>query len=200
MHARKSRKTGPSREGHVDDAAEVASGPVTLAGSDEPITGQTARATPRGSSPPADLATELLEAMARIRRANRRHGRRPVELSSLSSAQLEFVRFLRRHPGASVAEVAAELALAPNTVSTLVRQMVEAEIVTRDVDVRDRRVARLTLSGDIARKVDAWRDRRVVSVACAIDNLAAADVRRLSESAEVLSMLADQLEVQGEGR
>ena len=138
--------------------------------------------------------------MARIRRANRRHGRRPVELSSLSSAQLEFVRFLRCHPGASVAEVAAELALAPNTVSTLVRQMVEAGFVTRDVDVRDRRVARLALAGDIARKVDAWRDRRAVSVASAIDNLAAQDVRRLSESVVVLALLADQLEVLGEGQ
>ena len=108
---------------------------------------------------------------------------------------MEFVRFLRRHPGASVAEVATELALAPNTVSTLVRQMVEAGIVTRSVDGRDRRVARLTLAGEIARKVDAWRDRLVVSVASAIDQLTAADVRRLSESAAVLAMLADRLEV-----
>jgi len=169
--------------------------PDALSGRGEMMAGQSTRGTPRGSLKSADLADQLLEAMARIRRANRRHGRRPVELSSLSSAQLEFVRFLRRHPGASVAEVATELALAPNTVSTLVRQMVEAGIVTRSVDGRDRRVARLTLAGDIARKVDAWRDRRVVSVASAIDQLTAADVRRLSESAAVLAMLADRLEV-----
>lgn len=200
MSERKSRQTGPSINRLVGGAAELESQPIVLAGRVQAITGPTASGTTGTSHQPADLADELLEAMARIRRANRRHGRRPVELSSLSSAQLEFVRFLRCHPGASVAEVAAELALAPNTVSTLVRQMVEAGFVTRDVDVRDRRVARLALAGDIARKVDAWRDRRAVSVASAIDNLAAQDVRRLSESVVVLALLADQLEVLGEGQ
>ena len=43
---------------------------------------------------------------------------------------------------------------------TLVGQLAEAGIVARAVDATDRRVARLTLTPTIARKVDAWRDRR----------------------------------------
>lgn len=146
------------------------------------------------------VADDLLQAMARVRRANRRHGGRPVELSSLTGAQLELVRLLRRRPGASVVEAASELRLAPNTVSTLLRQLTQVGLVSRNVDSSDRRVARLELASDIARKVDAWRDRRVVAVSDAIGRLPRREVRCLSDAVAALGLLAEQLEAQGEGR
>ena len=49
------------------------------------------------------LADELLATMASIRRSGRLLARRPVELSTLTGAQLELVRLVRRRPGVSVA-------------------------------------------------------------------------------------------------
>ena len=91
-------------------------------------------------------ADELLRSLFSIRRTGRRIAGRPTEFASLTGAQLELVRLVRRRPGVSVAEAASELQLAPNTVSTLVRRLTETGIVVRTVDGVDRRVARLDLA------------------------------------------------------
>ncbi len=143
------------------------------------------------------LADQLLNAFSAVRRNARRHAVRPAELAPLTGAQLELVRLLRRHPGLSVARAAAELRLAPNTVSTLVGQLVEAAIVTRTADESDRRVARLELTPDIRRKVSAWRDRRVVALADAMTRLSADDQRRLDQAEAALVRLAKSLETGG---
>ena len=101
---------------------------------------------------------------------------RPVELSVLTGAQLELVRLLRREPGVSVADAAARLRVAPNTVSTLVGQLADAGVLER----RDRRrrpagrAARRSTPG-VRRRVDAWRDRRVDALGEAMARLPAAD-------------------------
>jgi DNA-binding MarR family transcriptional regulator len=146
------------------------------------------------------IADELLTAMASIRRSGRRHAGRPVELSSLTGAQLELARLVRRRPGVSIAEAAQELRLAPNTVSTLVGQLTEAGLLLRRVDESDRRVARLELSADIRRKIDAWRDRRVVALDAAIGGLSRRDQRGLVDAVPTLARLAEQLEAHGAGR
>jgi DNA-binding MarR family transcriptional regulator len=150
------------------------------------------------------VADELLSEMASIRRTIRRYAGRPLELSALTGSQLELVRLMRRRPGVSVAEAASDLRLAPNTVSTLVRQLTEAGLVSRSVDSSDRRVARLELAPAIRRKVDAWRDRRVIALSSAIGRLSREDERCLSDAVRVLRRVAEQLEVQagtqGEGR
>ena len=77
------------------------------------------------------LADRLLAAIASLRRVSRRSARRPTELFSLTGSQLELVRLVRRKPDVSVAEAASELRLAPNTVSTLVRQLADVGILSR---------------------------------------------------------------------
>ena len=143
---------------------------------------------------------ELLDSLSSIRRALRRYSGRPVELSSLTGAQLELVRLLRRRPGTSIADAALELRVAPNTVSTLVRQLGEAGVVARAVDRDDRRVARLRLTPAIARKVDAWRDRRFEALGAALVELPRDDRRRLAEALPALVRLAEALEAGGAGR
>jgi DNA-binding MarR family transcriptional regulator len=145
-------------------------------------------------------AEELLGALSAIRRALRRYSGRPVELSSLTGAQLELVRLLRRRPGISIADAALELRVAPNTVSTLVGQLAGAGVVARGVDGDDRRVARLTLAPPIARKVDAWRDRRFDALGSALAELTDDEQRRLAEALPALARLASTLEAAGAGR
>jgi DNA-binding MarR family transcriptional regulator len=146
------------------------------------------------------LADELLTNMASIRRAGRREAERPVELSTLTGAQLELLRLVRRRPGVSIADAAQDLRLAPNTVSTLVRQLTDEGMILRRVHGSDRRVARLELSADIRRKVDAWRDRRVVGLGDAVGRLPPEDQRSLIDAVPMLARLAEHLEEQGTGR
>jgi DNA-binding MarR family transcriptional regulator len=151
-------------------------------------------ATAVNEETPAALSVALLEALNSIRRSARRRARRPVELADLTGAQLELVRLVRRRPRISVADAAQELRLAPNTVSTLVRHLGEAGFVERAVDESDRRVARLDLRPDIRRKVDAWRDRRVVAVGEAIGALSPRERERLAKALPALAQVAELLE------
>jgi DNA-binding MarR family transcriptional regulator len=140
----------------------------------------------------AALADELISTFASIRRSGRLVGR-PAELAELTGAQLDLVRLVRRRPGISVAEAAAELRLAANTVSTLVRQLTDASLLVRRVDPADRRVARLELTPATARVVGRFRDRRVALLAAAIAELRPADRRRIEGAAEILGRIAARL-------
>jgi DNA-binding MarR family transcriptional regulator len=148
-------------------------------------------ATPADGADLLGAADELLVAMAAIRRAGRQRGGRPRELAALTSAQLELVRLLRRQPGLCVAEAAQELHLAPNTVSTLVRELAAEGVVERRVDEADRRVARLDLVPEMRRKLERWRDERVLTLASAIDQLPRSDRRALLRALPLLDALAD---------
>jgi DNA-binding MarR family transcriptional regulator len=143
---------------------------------------------------------DLLEAVSAIRRAVRRRVGRPVELSVLTGAQLELVRLLRREPGVSIADAAARLRVAPNTVSTLVGQLADAGVLERRTDEADRRVVRLTLNPGIRRRVDAVRDRRVDALGDAMARLSDNERKLLDEAAPVLLRLADDLQNEGDAR
>jgi DNA-binding MarR family transcriptional regulator len=140
------------------------------------------------------LAEELLGALSTVRRAALKNAAKPVELTSLTGAQLELVRLVRRRPGVSVAEAAAALRLAPNTVSTLVRALTDKGVMTRFVDPADRRVARLDLDPGVRRKVHAWRDRRAEAVAAAALRLSPDERAWLGPAARLLARLAEELE------
>jgi DNA-binding MarR family transcriptional regulator len=143
-------------------------------------------------------ADELLDALAALRRAVRRDAARPDELSSLSGAQVELVRLLRRRPGLSVADAARELALAPNTVSTLVRQLGDAGVLERRPDPDDRRVAHLDLAPPLRQTLEAWRDRRTETVEAALASVPAADRARLDAALPALAALTAALEGRSE--
>jgi DNA-binding MarR family transcriptional regulator len=153
-------------------------------------------ATPTNPAAEHPLAEDLLAGLAAVRRTLRRFRTRPVELSALTGAQTELVRLLRRRPGVSIADAAAELHLAANTVSTLVGQLTESGVVVRAVDDLDRRIARLDLEPGIRRKVDEWRDRRTLAVAHALAELSDAQRRRLADAIPLLGEVAARLEQQ----
>lgn len=143
-----------------------------------------------------ELADQLLNVMASIRRSGRLLAGRPVELSTLTSSQIDLVRVVWRRPGLSVNEAAEELSLAPNTVSTLVRQLTDEHLLIRQVDPEDKRVARLVLTPTMQRKVAAFRDRRVAVLSNAMSQLNPSGQRRLPGLVAVLDQLAALL---GEG-
>ena len=143
--------------------------------------------------PPDDdlvLAEEFLEAIGSLRRQARRVAGRPWPAVTLSGAQVEFARLVRRRPGISIADAAAELGVAPNTVSTLVRQLTDAGLLQRVPDEHDRRVARLRLTAAAQRRVESWRDRRAALAAVAIAELSRADRSAIEKAVPVIARLA----------
>jgi DNA-binding MarR family transcriptional regulator len=140
------------------------------------------------------VADALLKETARIRRVGRRRQGRPEELVRLAGAQLELVKLVRRSPGVSVAQAAAELGLAANTVSTLVRRLTDEGMLVRTSDPADRRIARLDLPEGLARRVGAYRDRRMVALAAAIGTLEPDEQATIAAATALLGRVADELE------
>jgi DNA-binding MarR family transcriptional regulator len=144
------------------------------------------------------LAEELYAAVCLLRRHARRIGDRPFahQPTAPTTAQLELIRLVRRNPGLSVADAAAELGLAANTVSTLVRQLVDAGSLERVRDSADGRVVRLRLTPETRRRVEAWLDRRTAVTARAIAELSPDDRAALRRALPVLAAVAGALERQ----
>jgi DNA-binding MarR family transcriptional regulator len=139
------------------------------------------------------LAEQLFDAISLVRRQTRRLAGRPWPVENLSGSQVELVRLVRRRPDVSVAEAATDLSLAANTVSTLIRQLVDAGLLQRTVDENDHRIARLRLTAAAAQRVEKWRDQRAALMAAAISEMTAADRAALERALPVVAELASKL-------
>lgn len=151
-------------------------------------------AEPQRASEHLTLAGQLFEALSTVRRQVRRRTGRPWPPGALSGSQIELVRLVRREPDLPVSAAAERLGLAGNTVSTLVRQLVDAGVLQRAVDPGDRRVARLTVTAAARRRIEGWRDRRLDSAARALARLDAADRAALAHAVPALDRLATALQ------
>lgn len=146
----------------------------------------------------ATLASELLARVGGLQRGLRRAIGSPWPGGQLTGAQLELLRLVRREPGLSVRGAAARLRVRPNTVSTLVAQLGAAGLVQRERDPADRRIARLALTGDAQRWLDAWRDERADALMSALGRLDPPDRRALGAALGPLERLAAALD-RGDG-
>jgi len=143
--------------------------------------------------PDAVLAAALIERLGGIRRALRRAIDAPWPGGQLTGAQTELLRLLRRQPGLSVSGAAEALGLAPNTVSSLVRQLDDAGLLVRRRDPADRRVTRLELSARAERWLSAWRDDRAAAMTAALARLDDHDRATLTAAIGPLDALVAQL-------
>ena len=141
------------------------------------------------------LSEELFTAMGLLRRrAARFNGGDVWSPWSLTGAQIELLKLIRRQPRTSVAEAASELGLAANTVSTLIRQLSGQGLLERVRDDTDRRVIRLELTPTARQGMGQWRDQRSALTASAIARLSRTDRTALTRAIPVLSQLAALLE------
>lgn len=138
----------------------------------------------------AGLADDLYDVIGLLRRRSRRLVGSPLPELALSGAQLELVRVVRRNPGITVAEAARVLGLAPNTVSTLVGQLLAVGVLVRERDDQDRRVARLDLTPSARTGLERWRDRRVQATASALAGLSSAERARLAAALPTIARVA----------
>jgi len=149
------------------------------------------------SSPPElakAQAAQLLAAMGAVRRVARRAVRTSVHADPLPPARSELLRLAARRPGIGVAEAAAELRLAPNSVSTMVSKLAEDGLLNRDRVASDGRSVRLTVTEAGAARISQWRDIRTDLVGRALSRLSAADQQAIGAAIPALTRLAEQME------
>jgi DNA-binding MarR family transcriptional regulator len=138
----------------------------------------------------AGLADDLYDVVGPLRRRSRRLVGAPLPHLALSGAQLELLRVVRRNPGITVAESARVLGVAPNTVSTLVGQLLALDVLVRERDTNDRRVARLDLSPSARDGLEQWRDRRASATAVALSELTLDERTRLADALPTIAKIA----------
>jgi DNA-binding MarR family transcriptional regulator len=139
-------------------------------------------------------AAQLLAAIGAVRRVARRAVRTSVHTEPLPPARSELLRLAARRPGIGVAEAAAELRLAPNSVSTMVSKLAEDGLLNRGRGASDGRSVRLTVTEAGAARIEQWQDIRTDLVGRALDRLAPADRRAVMAVIPALTRLAEQME------
>lgn len=145
------------------------------------------------SAPPASQPGALAEVVTRLRRALRTSIRGEYPWESLPMARVELLLALRERQPARVGALAARLKLAPNTISGLVQQLVEAELVCRGPDPNDRRVATVTLTEAGLAKLTEWELAHHRRLSAALDQLSPADQAAVQAALPALSRLVDRL-------
>ena len=144
--------------------------------------------------PPDPLADTLLPTLGAVRRTLRRASGSAFADDALTAAQREVVLLVGRQPGRPVSEVARELGLAANTVSTIVSRLVALGLVVRTTDPDDRRVGRLSLTPSAQAEADAARGRRRAVLAEALDALDPTQVSHIRAGVDALAALVAQLD------
>jgi len=148
------------------------------------------------TSTPTDTVSErLLPAIGAVRRLLRRVAGPAFAVGDpLPASQREVLMTVGRYPGSAVAEIAHELGLAPNSVSTIVTQLVAAGLLVRETDPHDRRVGRLTLTAQACERVEQARARRRGALHEALDRMRPEQVAALVAGVDALEALAAQLQ------
>ena len=149
-------------------------------------------------APPARAkaeGTELLAAIGAVRRVAGRAVRTSTQAQALPPARSELLRLAAMRPGIGVAEAAAELRLAPNSVSTMVSKLAEDGLLSRDRAETDGRSVRLTVTQAGIARIEQWRDIRTDLAGRAIGLLTDSDRRALAAAIPALTRLAEQMEM-----
>jgi DNA-binding MarR family transcriptional regulator len=139
-------------------------------------------------------ASRLMAATGAVRRVATRAVRTSAVADPLPPARSELLRLVFRRPGIGVAEAAAELHLAPNSVSTMVSKLAEGGLINRGRVASDGRSVRLTVTEAGAARISQWRDIRTDLVGRALSRLSTADQQAIVAAIPALIRLAQQME------
>jgi DNA-binding MarR family transcriptional regulator len=140
------------------------------------------------------LASELAARVGALQRALRRRTRTVLGQPWLTPSEGELLGLVASRPDVRVGDVAAGLRLASNTVSTLVRRLVEQGLVATQRDEHDRRAVRLRATATGQRRVRRWRAERTRLLGDVLDGLSESERHLLASALPILTALADALE------
>jgi DNA-binding MarR family transcriptional regulator len=142
-------------------------------------------------------AWSLAEVITRLRRALRSSVRSEFAWERLPMAQVELLQRLSDEPGLRVKDLADRHRLATNTVSNLVQQLVQAELVERRPDPRDRRAVVLLLTQRGEQLLRDWLDANSRRLHAALADLPSRDRAAILAVVPSLTRLVERLEARG---
>ena len=143
-------------------------------------------------------AQALTVVVGRLRRALRRSIRADYPWESLPMARVEVMQALAERGATRVGELARAQRLAPNTVSGLVQQLIDAGMAVREADPADRRASLIALSAQGGRELQRWGDANQSRIGVALGALPSAEQTAIRRALPGLSHLVDQLEERDE--
>jgi DNA-binding MarR family transcriptional regulator len=151
------------------------------------------------SPPPASgsLTSDLARVLSRIGRGLRYHTRAAREALDITQSEGELLRLLDRRPGIRVHEAAAELGIASNSVSTLVKQLARGGLIERTVDPQDGRAACLRLTPSASEWVTQLGNAREQTIDSALATLDEADREQLEAALPAMKRLAKAISRSG---
>lgn len=152
----------------------------------EPVTGGASERAVAGEGPDSELAARLRMAVTRLSRRLRQQadvGITPTQLSALASVE-------RLEP-VTLGELASLEQVQPPSMTRVVAVLEEAGLVVRQVDARDRRVARVTTTAEGRRALLRSRTRKNAFLARRIKNLPAGDRDTLVLAIGLLESMLD---------
>jgi len=136
------------------------------------------------------IADDLLDVSGSLLRAARTRSGDGLG-AELSLAQMRLLRLVGRRPRLTVTEVAEQLRLAPNTVSTIVGRLTGLGLLDRIPDRNDGRVGRLLLAPEAEARMAAWRATRLHVTAAGARELAPEQIAAIAAAIPALRRLTE---------
>lgn len=146
-------------------------------------------------SPQRSLKREFLSTLIETARHLRHFVDRRAQRLGLTGAQVRLLSKLRRHEGATQAEIAKAMEMRPISLSSLIDKLAGQRLVERRADTGDRRINRLYLTSagsELARKIDGFRED------VARDVLGNVDAATVAAAHDVLVALRRQIKAEQE--
>jgi DNA-binding MarR family transcriptional regulator len=140
-----------------------------------------------------DLARGVLDAAFDLRRVLRAHLPESGTDETLPLAQAEVVRTVLAFPDSRIGDIADRLKLRQNTVSTLVRTLVEKGLLERRPDPADGRAVVLRVNEERTARRERRTDRRVEVLAAELEKLTATERRAVEKALPTLVKLNEGL-------
>lgn len=138
------------------------------------------------------LGADLLAVVARINRLATQRIQMP-----LPAAQARLLATIEAHGEARIGDLAAVDHCSQPTMTTQVRRLEEAGLVTRTVDPCDARAVRIKITAEGRHTLNAVRADRAAAIAPQLAQLAPADREVLAQAVDVLRRLVDNAALTG---
>jgi DNA-binding MarR family transcriptional regulator len=132
----------------------------------------------------------LAPGIARLRRALRRGARVADPGNTLAVAQLELLAALTDRPGARPGQLARQLNMRANTVTTIVNALSARGMLDRVAADDDKRAVRLTVTEAGREAVLAWQTTNAAVLHLALSTLPASQRRALAAAVPAIDALA----------
>lgn len=148
------------------------------------------------SAPPAAQtgdARALTDTVARLRRVLRTSIRTEYPWESLPMAQIEVLQLLQEVAPARVGDLASRLRMSPSTVSGLIGQLMNAGLVERGTDPKDRRVSVVELTEAGSGQLAEWTGAHERRIATALEQLGVVERYAIAAALPALAQLVERL-------